>query len=423
MTHTSSASRWLHRATWRNSNAASAALHARPLDRERPLWKIYYIDGLSGGRAAYFNVVHHACLDGLAGQTAVETLTDAAPDAYDPRPASVEPVATGKSRSAFELIADAARRFDALARLGNRLLAPGGSTLGALAPNTPINRAIGAARGYAMLRISMTDVKAIGKSHGCSINDVFLTFCGGALRAYLLRRGALPQASLIAGVPVSVRQPGDRTMNTQVTMTRVSLATQIDDPIARLVAVHASSDTAKATAQDINALIPADLRVLRRTVDRPRRIERVGTERRGKLPATARQSGDLECARAARDSIFQRRARVDALSGIDSGARRRGQHHRAELCGTLRHRHHRVRAHGAGCRIASRRSATRLYRSSHAGIEPACRRTHAAAQCTRDEDRTPLHVSRLEGRLNVAAPDRPILRRVPLAGDAGSWHR
>ena len=143
-----------------------AALHARPLDRGRPLWKIYYIDGLSGGRAAYFNVVHHACLDGLSGQAAVETLTDAAPDANDSRPASVEPVAPARSRSAFELIADVARRFDALARLGNRVFAPGGSALAAFAPNTPINRAIEAARGYAMLRISMTDVKAIGKSHG-----------------------------------------------------------------------------------------------------------------------------------------------------------------------------------------------------------------------------------------------------------------
>ena len=64
---------------------AVAALHARPLDRARPLWKIYYIDGLSGERAAYFNVVHHACLDGLAGQTAVEVLTGrAVPEAAVP---------------------------------------------------------------------------------------------------------------------------------------------------------------------------------------------------------------------------------------------------------------------------------------------------------------------------------------------------
>ena len=177
------------------------------------------------------------------------------------------------------------------------MLAPGGSALAAFAPNTPINRAIEAARAYAMVRISLTDVKAIGKLHACSINDVFLTLCGSALRAYLLRRGALPDASLIAGVPVSVRRPGDRTMNTQVTMMRVSLATQIDDPIARLAAVHASSDAAKAMAQDINALVPADVRVPGAPVARPRRVENLGVERRGKLSAAARQSGDLERAR------------------------------------------------------------------------------------------------------------------------------
>jgi WS/DGAT/MGAT family acyltransferase len=239
---------------------AVAALHALPLDRARPLWKIYYFDGLRAERAAYFNVVHHACLDGLAGQTAVEVLTDAAPDALDVRRESAS-VAPRESRDAAELIAETARRIDAMARLGRRWLAPGGSALGALAPNTPINRAIGAARSYAMLRISMTDVKAIGKASGCSINDVFLTICGGALRPYLLRRGALPAASLIAGVPVSVRAPGDRTMNTQVTMTRVALATTIDDPVERLAAVHVSSVAAKAVAQDASALLPADLRV------------------------------------------------------------------------------------------------------------------------------------------------------------------
>ena len=168
-----------------------AQLHARRLDRARPLWKIYYIDGLSGGRAAYFNVVHHACLDGLAGQAAVEVLTDSAPDANDPRPELVEPSTPSKSPGPFERVAVASRRIDALARLGNRLLAPGGTAFGAFAPHTPINRAIDSTRSYAMLRISMTDVKAIGKLHGCSINDVFLTVCGGALRTYLLRQKRL----------------------------------------------------------------------------------------------------------------------------------------------------------------------------------------------------------------------------------------
>jgi WS/DGAT/MGAT family acyltransferase len=112
-----------------------------------------------------------------------------------------------------------------------------------------------------MLRISMGDVRAIGKVHDCSINDVFLTICAGALRSYLLRKNALPEASLIAGVPVSLRRADDRTPDNQVTMTRVALATQIADPIARLVAIHASCLDAKALAHDLKEILPADPRM------------------------------------------------------------------------------------------------------------------------------------------------------------------
>ncbi len=253
-----------------------AELHARPLDRSRPLWKIYYIDGLADGRVAYFNVVHHACLDGLAGQAAVDVLTDATPQ---PGNAVISTAARTQALQANDApgvsalrrflnagsqsLLDAARSIDALTRLGRRMFhaSPADSTRW-LAPATLINRGIGAARGYAVLRISLADVKAIGKMHGCSINDVFLALCGGALRAYLMRHEALPDASLLAGVPVSVRRPGDTTMNTQVTMMRVALGTQIGDPIARLRTVHSAAILAKALAQEFNALLPSNPRLL-----------------------------------------------------------------------------------------------------------------------------------------------------------------
>jgi len=242
---------------------AVAQLHGRPLDRTRPLWKTYYIDGLRNGRAAYFNVVHHACLDGLAGQAAVDVLTDATEAVAVPakREPAQQPEATppeGWFDSGAVSIARAARGLDAFIRLGRRVLAPADSTTGLLAPATPLNRAISAARAYAVLRISMDDVKAIGKVHGCSINDVFLTICGGALRCYLLRKDGLPSASLLAGVPVSLRRAGDRTLDNQVTMMRVALATQIEDPIARLRAVHAACVDAKAIAQDLAEILPAN---------------------------------------------------------------------------------------------------------------------------------------------------------------------
>jgi WS/DGAT/MGAT family acyltransferase len=239
-----------------------AGLHARPLDRTRPLWKIYYIDGLAGGRSAYFNVVHHACLDGLAGQTAVDVLTDAAEYVVAKAPEREPTPAVPAQRRVDNAALSMTRSIDAWMRLGKRALAPKRTSDAELiAPSTPLNRAIGAARAYALLRVSMSDVKAIGKVYGCSINDVFLTICGGALRAYLLRKVALPAASLIAGVPVSLRRADDRTIDNQVTMMRVPLATHIANPVARLVAIHASSLEAKALAQDVADALPADLRI------------------------------------------------------------------------------------------------------------------------------------------------------------------
>jgi len=248
-----------------------AELHATPLDRSRPLWKTYYIDGLEHGRAAYFNVVHHACLDGVSGQMAVDALTDATPHATPAkspvRHAAVDPA---PSRGAFASLLDA--QFDSLARAARGVDAAfriGGRALTAMqrrasnwfAPPTPINRAIGPLRNYAMLRISLTDARAIGKAHDCSINDVLLTLCGGALRRYLAARGALPDRELIAGVPVSTRGAGDRTLNTQVSMMRVGLATHCEDPLERLGAVHASAADAKAEAQDLATLIAASPRM------------------------------------------------------------------------------------------------------------------------------------------------------------------
>jgi WS/DGAT/MGAT family acyltransferase len=180
-----------------------ADLHATPLDRSRPLWKTYYIDGLEHGRAAYFNVVHHACLDGVSGQAAVDALTDPTPHASPTGPsahgAGGEPADSSNpygdwAGAGFDALMRAARALDAAMRLGPRGLTTMQRRGPAawVAPATPINRAISPLRNYAMLRISLTDTRAIGKARGCSINDVLLTLCGGALRQYLSMRGALP---------------------------------------------------------------------------------------------------------------------------------------------------------------------------------------------------------------------------------------
>jgi WS/DGAT/MGAT family acyltransferase len=249
-----------------------ADLHQRPLDRSRPLWKTYYIEGLQHGRCAYFNVVHHACIDGLAGQMAVAVLTDPTPEPQSvPPPAEADDEPTGIAEGWSESIARAiaagitplARIFtnrDALARIATRAFAAPVSS--SLAPPTLLNRAIDATRGYALVRLSLADVKAMGKARGCSANDVFLAICGDALRRYLTAKRSLPHSSLLAGVPVSVRPRADHTMNTQVTMARVSLATHLEDPVRRLDAIHASAAEAKVEARDLAALLPPDVRFI-----------------------------------------------------------------------------------------------------------------------------------------------------------------
>jgi diacylglycerol O-acyltransferase / wax synthase len=246
-----------------------ADLHATPLDRSRPLWKTYYIDGLEHGRAAYFNVIHHACLDGVSGQAAVDALTDPTPSADSaPPPRADRDVPDQKPLgdwvdAGFDSLLRAARGIDAAMRLSRRALTTMQRRGPAawVAPVTPINRAIGPLRTYAMLRISLTDTRAIGKSRNCSINDVLLTLCGGALRRYLSMRGALPDRELIAGVPVSTRDANDQTLNTQVSMMRVGLATHLDDPLERLAAIHAAVQEAKSEAHDVAALTAASPRL------------------------------------------------------------------------------------------------------------------------------------------------------------------
>ena len=111
-------------------------------------------------------------------------------------------------------------------------LAKGG--LFKFAPATPFNASITNQRAFACLSLPLAEAKGLGKAHGASINDVVLWLCSTALRGYLKDSRELPDATLVAGVPVSLRAEGDTSMNNQVTMSLVDLATNEDDPLKRL---------------------------------------------------------------------------------------------------------------------------------------------------------------------------------------------
>ena len=254
-----------------------AALHEIKMPLDRPLWTMYVLTGLADGKVAYYNQAHHAALDGASGNAAFDILMDDTP-AHPPVP-TAEPVSTETDDSSLRLIEDAVNNFmrfqletgkrmlgavETSRRLMNRFINPNKEfgAFGKIAPATPFNTQISEKRTWSVLEVPLADVKQMGKTIGATINEMVMAICAGALRSYLDREGKLPEQSLIAGCPVSLRKPGDTTPGNQVTMMNVELATQIADPLERVIAIKASSETAKEMVADLagmfegNAALP-----------------------------------------------------------------------------------------------------------------------------------------------------------------------
>ena len=246
-----------------------AALHEIKMPLDRPLWAMYVLTGLADGNVAYYNQAHHAALDGASGNAAFDILMDDIP-VHPPVPAA-EPVTTETDNSSLRMIEDAYTNFvrfqletgnrmlgamDTSRRLINRFINPNKEfgAFGKTAPATPFNTQISEKRTWSALEVPLADVKQMGKNISVTINEMVMAICAGALRSYLDRDGQLPEQSLIAGCPVSLRKPGDTTPGNQVTMMNVELATQIADPLERLAAIKASSETAKEMVADLSGL-------------------------------------------------------------------------------------------------------------------------------------------------------------------------
>ena len=180
----------------------------------------------------------------MAGQAATQILMDTTPDHPTHVPPAGFPLAENPGLidlyiSSMQNLVNTQLKsalsffngVDSLARITQRIIDPSKSFGAVLesAPDTVFNKSIGKERSFAFGEFPLDSVKATGKSVGCKVNDVFLAICAGALRKYLQRNHELPNHSLIAGCPVSLRKPGDDGMDNQVTMMSVSLATDITD--------------------------------------------------------------------------------------------------------------------------------------------------------------------------------------------------
>lgn len=255
-------------------------LHARLLDRSRPLWMLYVIDGLADGRMAYYIKVHHALLDGQAGAALASVLFDLSPK---PEKTRVRPTTKSEAKPGALSLAAAAFRHDAaqyvkLARsLPDVVRTLAGMVLGggkkepapktpkgdlwanaSFGPRTPLNVAVTPERSFAAVSLPLAEVKAVAKAQGATINDIVLTLCSGALRRYLARHGGVPKKALMATMPISLRDPGNRDFTTQATLSLVNLNTQIADPLKRLQALRAAAGATKSVAKSAKSIIPTD---------------------------------------------------------------------------------------------------------------------------------------------------------------------
>lgn len=258
--------------------ALVARLHASQLDRSRPLWEVYVIDGLANGQIGYYFKGHHAGIDGKSGVEMNKVLYDPTPQprampprrrqlAGGPLPGMAELLQAAVTNNAkqyakaAELLPGVAKAVAAAGQLAlERANVKGGrsSNLG-LAPKTLLNASATNQRSYATMSMPLADIKALGKRVGGTVNSVVMAMCSGALRRFLSERNALPAKPLIAVVPVSLRAPDDSSMNNQVSAIRVDLATEIDDPAERLKAIHASSEDAKALVKQLAPVLRMEL--------------------------------------------------------------------------------------------------------------------------------------------------------------------
>lgn len=260
--------------SWQQLMTMVEHLHTQVLDRTKPLWQFHVIEGLEDGRFALYMKSHHASIDGGGGILALDIISDREPTPRPPLPSPEVRIMT-REPGFFEHLGLALgnvvqQQVNVLAKIPDLLRTIGrvaeGATrdgrwgLGDLkpAPHTIFNARVGRRRAFATASVPLKDLKAVAKAGGATLNDVVLAVCGGALRAYLAKRGALPEDSLVAAVPVSLREVGDMNMSNQVSSVPARIGTHIAEPLERLAYVQGAMQRSKKQLGDVRAITPTD---------------------------------------------------------------------------------------------------------------------------------------------------------------------
>jgi WS/DGAT/MGAT family acyltransferase len=254
-----------------------ARVQSRPLDRSRPLWEMYLVEGLSGGRFAIISKTHHAMVDGVAAVDIGQVILDSSPEPRErptdtwrpaPEPSWAELVAGAVAETVRRPTAALDTVRGGLEEIGHTLSRMAGAAGGLLAaattvaraaPESPLNVVIGEQRRYATAALSLDDHRRIRKAHGGTVNDVVLATVAGALRAWLLTRGEKVSTSTTvrALVPVSVRgtdaSSGAPATGNRVSSYLVDLPVGEPNAVMRLHQVSYRMQAHKETGQAVGA--------------------------------------------------------------------------------------------------------------------------------------------------------------------------
>lgn len=244
---------------------------SRPLDRSRPLWELWVVEGLEGGNLAMVTKMHHAAIDGVTGADLMAHLFDLTPDAPPPPPPE-QPWQPDVVPSDLELAADALRHVvgnpvrmaKVLRRTARSVVdvvqqqrgAPDDGPTPAMpfsAPRTRWTASITPHRAVAFGKATLDDMKHVKSTFGTTVNDVVLAACTMTLRRYLEAHDDLPDQPLVCSVPVSVHGKTDSEGTNQVSTMFVRLPVQLADPVEILRTINAETKVAKVMQNAIGA--------------------------------------------------------------------------------------------------------------------------------------------------------------------------
>jgi WS/DGAT/MGAT family acyltransferase len=238
-------------------------LHGNQLDFNRPLWELHVIEGLADGRFALYVKIHHCLIDGVSVMRHLTRTLSTDRDERGmppffavPRPAPRRRDSSGGSGQRLRGLSAAlgsawggAAVLGEVGRSAASMITPGsdGGSMSVpyAAPRSVLGGRVAGRRRFASQQYDLAHIKALAKAAGATINEIVLYLSGTALRRYLAEFDSVPERSLTAGLPVSLRAEGDDRVGTAIGMLIVDLATNVDDPRERMEAIIRSSTASK----------------------------------------------------------------------------------------------------------------------------------------------------------------------------------